>query len=202
MIERVEDPGRVRVRKAQNGQRAQMAVAQHRFETAVSAAYRQNARRDSIGVSAARRRRCRLGRNRAVQIGQGLAIIERRDFRHEPDRADRACGRSRRRRRQAPDASRASCSSSPVSISARSVLATWSGGGMKEQGQIIGVLEMLAFAVLLPSRAAPSSNRRGAPHPPARTRRRGNRTAGIPAPRTVPLRRTAPIPSRTGAIHC
>jgi hypothetical protein len=81
MVERIENPRPGQVREAQDGQRAKMLVAQHRLDAAAQRGVDKDAvqidRR--VGNSDA----VPLRRDRAVQVGQRLAVIERPHLRHE-----------------------------------------------------------------------------------------------------------------------
>ena len=104
MVEGVENPGPAEIGETEDGERAQMRIAQHRLQPAGERRVGQQP------VQIDRRLRHRDGmaprRDGAVEEGQGLGIVERPDLRHEARKADRARGRSRRQRRRAPAASR------------------------------------------------------------------------------------------------
>ncbi len=197
-------PGRVALGKPEDASTVRRcSVAEHRLEAA------DERRVDQDGVEMHRRLgygdRVPARRDRAVQIGQGLGIIERADLGHEAFHADRARARSRRRRPASSSRQigrdRAGRSPSGSSSSARSARLTWSGGGMIEQGQVIGALEALAAArpagrsLLLESRAPLMVDQPGG-------RVRETRIRDSRAPACGRPRRTRPSRSRSGAARC
>src|SRR3546814_6258770 len=81
MIECIEDAGPAEVREAEDRQRAQMTPPEHRFESADERRVREQT--VEIDRRFGHRDVVETVRDRAMQIGQRLAIVERAHRRHE-----------------------------------------------------------------------------------------------------------------------
>ena len=81
VIEGVENPRPGQVGKAEDGQRAQMRLAQHRLDAAGERGVHQQA----VEIERRLRHGDRMAprRNRPVQVGQGLGVIQPPHLRHE-----------------------------------------------------------------------------------------------------------------------